>query len=58
MFRLKNINIHIFIVDLFVYYVIIHLKGVEILSELIESWDQERNFIDSGAEVKKILTSC
>ena len=22
------------------------------MSELIESWDQERNFIDSGAEVK------
>ena len=52
MFRFKNKNIHIFIVDPFVYHVIVQLKGVEILSELIESWDQERNFIDSGAKVK------
>ena len=55
MFRFKNINIHIFIVDPFVYHVIVRLKGVELLSELIESWDQERKFIDSGAKVKKIL---
>jgi len=31
------------------------VQGVDILSELIESWDQERNFIDSGEEVRDPL---
>ena len=27
------------------------MQGVKLLSELVSAWDQERNFIDSGAKV-------